>query len=104
MPEDPANGASRYVTVFRQLTESDNRDDGERYIAHGKHRNDRYKYNSEQDNFTPVARPIAVIDAGVEMPSDNLDEWCESHAGKAVLSQFLSDVEEPDVTLLDTEN
>lgn len=104
MPEDHATDVSRHVTVFRQLEETDSKGEDERYIAHGKHTNDRYKFDREQEDFVPVARPIAVIDTGVEMPSANLETWCNSHAGKAVLSQFFADIEPADLSLLDAQN
>ena len=105
---DPSTGGidqepSRYVTVFHQLKDTDGGERGDRLIVHGEHLDDRYVMDDELEDFVPVARPIAVIDAGVEMEHDQLGEWCNSHAGKAILNQFFPDIEPDDPTLPDSE-
>jgi len=92
---------SRFVTVFHQLKETEHSERGERVISLGKHLDDRYVTDDEREGFVPVARPIAVIDAGVEMDDDEMGDWCESHAGKAVLSQYFPEIEPDDPTLPD---
>lgn len=90
---------SRYVTVFHQLKDTEHGERGDRVIAHGEHLDDRYKTDDEREGFVPVARPIAIIDVGTELPEDELSEWCESHAGKSVLHQFFPEIEPDDPTL-----
>lgn len=94
---------SRYVTVFHQIKDTDLGDEGDRLVSLGETRDDRYKRDDEAQGFVPYARPIAIIDAGVEMDGDGLNEWCNSHAGKAVLSRYFQDLEPEDPTLPDVE-
>lgn len=94
---------SRYVTVFHQLRDSDAGVRGDRYISHGRHTDDRHVLDEEEEGFLPLARPIAVIDAGVEMTVDEMGEWCNSHAGKAVLQRYFPAVEADDPTLPDSD-
>jgi hypothetical protein len=93
--EESGKTTSRYVTVFHQLKESETGEPGDRFLALGEHHEDRHKYDEELEDFVPLARPIAVIDAGAEIAEDGLEKWCNSHAGQAVLSRYF-DVSEPD--------
>jgi len=90
---------SRYVTVFHQLKDTEHSERGDRVISHGEHLDDRHILDDDKKDFVPVARPIAVIDIGAEITDDKLESWCNSHAGKAILSQFFDDAEMPDPTL-----
>lgn len=92
---------SRYVTVFEQLKDTDATDEGERLVSHGRELDDRYKIDEEREDFVPIARPIAVIDIGAEITDDELGDWCNSHAGKAVLEQYFPGIEREDPTLPD---
>jgi len=94
---------SRYVTVFHQLKDTENAERGDRAIVHGEQLDDRYILDDHKEDFLPVARPIAVIDIGAEITEDGLEDWCNSHAGKAILSQFFETAEEPDPTLPDVD-
>lgn len=94
---------SRYVTVFHQLKETETGEPGDRFIVHGEHHGDRCKHDEEMGEFIPIARPIAVIDVGVELTDDETNEWCNSHAGKAVLNQFFPEIEPDDPTLPDVD-
>jgi hypothetical protein len=103
VPEAVDDETSRYVTVFHQLTDTDNGERGDRYLSLGKEPDDRYKPDDEAKGFVAYARPIAIIDAGVKMTEDEFGEWCNSHAGKAVLARYFPEVEVDDPTLPDCE-
>jgi len=104
MTEDtdrPTNQTFRKVTVWRQLKANDHHDEGERYVSLGEELDDRYKH--EGSDFVPIARPIAIIDAGADISEDGLSDWCNSHAGKAVLEPYFPEIEREDPTLPDAE-
>ena len=103
MSDKVENETSRYVTVFHQLKDTEHSEAGERVISLGKEYDDRYILDEEEEGFIPVARPIAVIDVGVEMDNDDLGEWCNSHAGKAALDPYFPNIEPDDPTLPDCE-
>jgi len=94
---------SRYVTVFHQLKDTEHGERGDRAIVHGEQLDDRHILDDDKEDFLPVARPIAVIDVGAEIAEDELERWCNSHAGKAILSKYFDHAEEPDPTLPDCE-
>ncbi|WP_330633751.1 hypothetical protein [Halocatena halophila] len=98
---DESDETSRYITVFHQLKETESGEPGDRFVVHGEKLGDRCKFDEEQGDFIPVARPIAVIDVGTKMADDETIEWCNSHAGKAVLNQFFPEIEPTDPTLPD---
>lgn len=94
---------SRYVTVFHQLKNTDNCDEGDRFISHGRCTDDRYVIDDEHEDFQVVARPIAHIDTGVPMTEHDLGEWCNSYAGKRALAPYFPDMEPEDPTLPDAD-
>lgn len=96
---DNAVELSRYVTVFYQIRETESGEPGDRFLVHGKERKDRFKLDEDAEDFVKVAKPIAVIDVGVEITDDDVEEWCNSHAGQAVLSQYFPETEPDDPTL-----
>jgi hypothetical protein len=96
--------SSRYITVFQQTKETENGQPGDRFIDHGEVLDRRYKVDEETEGFIPVAEPLAVIDAGAEIEKDDLGDWCNSHAGKAVLKRFFPSIEPDDPTLPDTDH
>lgn len=102
-PDMSGEEVSRYVTVFHQLKDTEHSEAGERVISLGEEYDDRYVLDEETEGFIPVARPIAVIDVGVEMDNNDLGEWCNSHAGKAALEPYFPNMEPDDATLPDCE-
>lgn len=103
MAEENVCEKSRHVTIYHQLKETVNSEPGDRSAVHGEHFDDRYRINEGMEGFEPVARPIAIIDIGVEITEDELTEWCNSYAGKVALEQFWPDLEVDDPTLPDCE-
>lgn len=94
---------ARYVTLYHQLKDTETGESGDRFIVHGEYYGDRHIYDDDLEDFVPVARPIAVIDVGAEIGDDDLSAWCNSHAGKAVLSPYFPGIEPDDPTLPDSE-
>lgn len=94
---------SRYVTVFHQLKDTDTGEAGDRWVGLGEQLDDVYIVDEEQEGFIPAGRPIAVIDAGVGLAKDDLEQWCNSHAGQAVLNQYFDVTDPDDPTLPDAE-
>lgn len=103
MSDSQTDESFRYVTVMHQLKETETGDPGDRLIYHGERLDDVYNFDEEHKEFVPVARPIAVIDAGTEITDDEMTDWCNSHAGKHVLSRYFDDITVEDPTLPDME-
>lgn len=102
MPEE--DNKSRFVTVFHQIKETENGDVGDRLVALGQEVDDRYIFDEETGEFIPYASPIALINIGAEITDDELNDWCNSHAGKAVLKPYFPTLELiDDPTLPDSE-
>ncbi len=99
--ETHSDAISRYVTVFQQLKDTETGEEGDRFVIHGEHHGDRCKL--EDGDFVPIARPLAVIDVGTEITEDETTDWCNSHAGKAVLAPYFDGMEPDYPTLPDTE-
>lgn len=95
--------SSRFVTVFHQTKEHGSAKPGDRTVSLGRQLDTRYNFDEAEGDFIPVAKPIAVIDAGVELRKDELTEWCNSHAGKHVLSRYFPEIDVEDPTLPDAE-
>lgn len=95
---------SRYVTVFQQTKKTEYGEPGDRFITHGEVLDTRYKVDEETERFIPVAEPLAVIDVGAVIEEDDLGDWCNSHAGKAILNPFFPAIELDDPTLPDTDH
>lgn len=87
--------------MFEQLKGTETGEEGDRFLVHGEHLDDRYTHRD--GDFVPVARPIAVLDIGAEITDDETTEWCNSHAGKAVLAPYFEGMEPETPTLPDTE-
>lgn len=94
---------SQFVTVFEQTKDWGDNEKGDRYICHGEDLDRRYQIDDKAEDFVPVAKPIAVISVGTELHEYDLTQWCNSDAGKHVLSKYFPEMEASDPTLPDVE-
>ena len=86
----------RYITVFEQTKDDDNRDAGERFITYGRD-DKRQVYDDELGKFIPVAVPLAHIELPEPVGEGATAQWTQSDLGQLALLPFFPEIEGLDV-------
>ena len=94
-PLDIDTELSRYITIAKTLHT------GLRKVYVGKYDKYVHRFDENTGDFVSLAKSLVPLDIGTEISPDELTEWCNSDAGRAVLQPYFPNHDGPSSEAID---
>lgn len=96
--EEPETYEHVSILEFNRLAEDYDKTPGERVIVSGVRRNQHIR-DEELKDFVKIADAVAIIELHSEITEDEVNDWCNSPAGKLALAHWFEHLDPEEVVM-----